>query len=266
MKDIIHQIISSLNSPKNGYCRITHKRGWLDFLKDGDLLFTPKELHQKLWEVIDSDGNRPRGERLFWLRKTLSFTMMPDKRAYRTEEALERFIVASNGDGFYNQIPIGGGKESIDIGIRESESKFVFVELKSWDSQNSPLYAIIEILKNLVEYRVIIKQNLEEVPQWNEVELVILAPLQYYQNWKLKDVSNRAVLMKTVTELCHQFQTRISFMALDIEEDTFTVACRRIYEDQRLAGQVKVTLSEDNSIKELSRESWRQWFNTTDHV
>ena len=167
---ILKQSISNLNSPKNGYCRITHKRGWLDFLKDGDLVFTPKELHQKLWDVIDNDGNRPRGERLFWLRKTLSFTMMPDKRPYRTEEALERFIVVSNGDGFFNQIPIGGGKESIDIGIRESESKFVFVELKPWESQNSPLYAIIESLKNLVEYRVILDRNLAAVPRfrkWN---------------------------------------------------------------------------------------------------
>lgn len=78
--------------------------------------------------------------------------MTPDKIPYRTEEALERLIVVSNGDNFYNQIPIGGGKESIDIGVKESESEFTFIELKPWGNQNSPLYALVESLKNLLEY------------------------------------------------------------------------------------------------------------------
>jgi hypothetical protein len=112
---------------------------------------------------------------------------------YRTEEALERFIVVSNGDNFFGQIPIGGGKESIDIGIKESDTKFVFVELKPWESQNSPLYAIIEILKNLVEYRVILERHLADVPRWSEVELVVLAPCQYYQKWKLDNEPKKRI-------------------------------------------------------------------------
>ena len=36
--------------------------------------------------------------------------------------------------------PIGGGKESIDIGIKASDSKYVFVELKPWKTNNSPIY------------------------------------------------------------------------------------------------------------------------------
>lgn len=257
MKSNLQQVISSLNSVKDGYCRVTHKRGWLDFLKDGDLVFTPRELHEKLWEVIDSESNRPKGQRLFWLRKRYNFTMMPDKRPYRTEEALERFIVVSNGDNFFGQIPIGGGKESIDIGIKESDTKFVFVELKPWESKNSPLYAIIEILKNLVEYRVIIKRNLADVPRWSEVELVVLAPCQYYQRWKLDNEPYIAVLKPRISELSKEFQTRISFMALDMEKNSFLAACRRIYEDHGLDGKVEMTVSNQDSIQELVRGNWR---------
>ncbi len=123
----MERIISGLNSVKNGYCRIGHKRGWFGYLEDGDTVFTPQELKKEIVRVVNK--NLPRGERLFdlnWCKheKRLHFTMLPPKRSkagppvqlYRTEEALERFIVLSNGDHFYNQVPIGGGKESIDIG------------------------------------------------------------------------------------------------------------------------------------------------------
>jgi len=59
MKDILKEVVSRLHSHKNGYCRIIHKRGWLEYLKDGDLGFTLQELHQALRAVIDSEGGRP---------------------------------------------------------------------------------------------------------------------------------------------------------------------------------------------------------------
>ena len=148
MKGILKEVISHLQSNKAKYCRITHKRGWLEYLKDGDLVFTAQELHQTLRKVIDSDQMRPKGNKLFCLRRKYNFTIKADKAPYRTEEALERFIVVSNAENFYNQIPIGGGKESIDIGIKENDSKFTFVELKPWSSANPPLYALVENLKN----------------------------------------------------------------------------------------------------------------------
>ena len=35
MKNIMKEIIARTDSEKDGYCRIKHKRGWLDFLEDG---------------------------------------------------------------------------------------------------------------------------------------------------------------------------------------------------------------------------------------
>jgi len=43
------RIISGLNSKKNGYCRITHKKGWFGYLKDGDMVFTPQDLKKEIF-------------------------------------------------------------------------------------------------------------------------------------------------------------------------------------------------------------------------
>lgn len=234
-----------------------HKRGWLEYLLDGDLVFSPGELHSVLRTVIDCDPGKPKGDKLFHLRKSFSFTMTPDKIPYRTEEALERFIVVSNGDNFYNQIPIGGGKESIDIGVKESESEFTFIELKPWGNKNSPLYALVESLKNLLEYRIILERNLANVPRFSDVNLLILAPFQYYERHCLVTDSNIATLQRTVSLLSEEFQTAISFMALDIEMESFLNACRSIYERQGLRGQVVVDISNEDPVRVLSRTNWR---------
>lgn len=187
MKDILKEVISNLQSDKAKYSRITHKRGWLEYLQDGDLVFTVQELHQILRKVIDSERMRPRGAKLFCLHRKYNFTIKADKAPYRPEEALERFIIVSNAGNFYNQIPIGGRKESIDIGIKENDSKFTFVELKPWSSKNSPLYALVESLKNVIEYRIIHEKRIKDIPQFKELDLMILAPEAYYQDYNLID-------------------------------------------------------------------------------
>ena len=37
MKDILEKVISRLKPEKGDYCRIKDKRGWLEYLEDGDL-------------------------------------------------------------------------------------------------------------------------------------------------------------------------------------------------------------------------------------
>jgi len=263
MKDILREVISRLHSHKNGYCRITHKRGWLGYLQDGDLVFTVQELHQTLRKVIDSDQMRPKGNKLFCLRRKYNFTIKADKAPYRTEEALERFIAVSNAGNFYNQIPIGGGKESIDIGIKENDSKFTFVELKPWSSKNSPLYAIIESLKNLIEYRIIHERKLKDIPQFKELALIILAPKTYYQTYNLIDnkglyrMDMIRTFEKTLKELSSEFQTNVSFMVLEIEKNSFFNICRKMYDDKKAKGQEIITLSKTDAIPMLTRNNWK---------
>ncbi len=134
-KDILNKVFLKLKPENDDYYSIKHKRLWLNFLKNDNLNFTPDKLHQVLREIVREEP--PRGDKLFCLDRHYNFTVI-NKKAFRIEEALERFIIASNPDNeFFNQIPIGGKKESIDFGIKENESRFVFIELKQWSSNDS---------------------------------------------------------------------------------------------------------------------------------
>jgi len=274
------RIISGLKSKKNGYCRITHKKGWLGYLEDGDMVFTPQDLKKEILRVVNK--NPPRGERLFdlsWCQQEerLHFTMLslkkpkldPPVQPYRTEEALERFIVRSNSNRFYNQIPIGGGKESIDIGIKESDSKFIFVELKPWDSGNNPLYALIESLKNLIEYWIIPKEKIPENKKYEHIELMVLAPIDYYRTYELlesdgkRSENNLSVVRKTLAKIGSEFKdfnlAAISFMALpDFGEPEFLQKCWEVYKE-KFKGQTKelVQLIKAHAIPLLARDRWK---------
>jgi len=260
MKNIINEVISNLKSEKDGYCRIKHKKGWLGFLKDGDLVFKPRELHQVLRQVIDSEDKRPRGSKLFFLRERYNFTVTSKKKPYRTEEALERFITASNPANFFNQIPIGGRKESIDIGIKENESRFVFIELKPWSSTNSPLYAIVESLKNLIEYRIIAEKKITEIEKFEEVDLVVLAPQSYYQRYGLIDSAEDkiSIVKKALNDLSSEFDTNISLMILPINKEAFFDICRRVCgKYKKTTGQESIAISSADRIPELERDKWK---------
>ena len=259
MKGILKEVISKLKSKKDGYCRITHKKGLLGFLEDGDLVFQPQELHQVLKEVISRNSMLPKGEKLFELRRKFNFTVKPDKTPYRPEEALERFITASNPENFFNQIPIGGGKESIDIGIRESDSKFVFIELKPWSSKNSPLYAIVESLKNLIEYRIIHEKQIKEIEHFKEVNLIVLAPQSYYQMYGLIDISEgkASIVKKALNELSSEFDTTISLMELPIEKEAFFEICQKVCNKIETTGQEVISISNADAVFELIRNQWK---------
>ena len=263
MKDILSTVIKQLDTQKTKFCRIKHKRGWLEYLEDGDLVFRASELHDILRRVVDSEGKTPRGNKLLALRKKTTFTARKDKAPYRPEEALERFIIVSNSGNFYNQIPIGGRKESIDIGITENNSKLIFVELKPWKSTDSPLYAIVESLKNFMEYRIIQERSIERLNDFDEIELMILAPEAYYMEFGLIDsygktrIDKISILKKTLRSISSEFKVNISFMVLQLDENNFHGTCRKIYDNRKVIGQGEIRLSEADSIPILARDKWK---------
>jgi hypothetical protein len=182
---------------------------------------------------------------------------------YRPEEALERFIIVSNSEKFYNQVPIGGRKESIDIGIKENDSKLIFVELKPWKSGDSPLYAIVESLKNFIEYKIIQEKDIRRLNDFDEIELMDLAPESYYMAFDLIDKDGKAridkipVLKETLSSIESEFEVNISFMALQLDENNFQAVCEKIYDNQKVIGQGVIRLSESDSIPILSRDKWK---------
>jgi len=254
-KEILKKVVSALKSEKDGYCRITNKEGWFGFLADGDLVFTPGELHQVLKCIIKKYP--PRGEKLFCLGKRKRFTPTSGKEPFIPEAALERFIVVSNPEKFYDQIPIGGGKESIDIGIRESDEKFIFVELKPWRSTNTPLYAIVESLKNLMEYRFILENGNENVPRFKEVDLIVLAPKPYWDDYKLNESSGLKKMKRALNDFSVVFNTNISLMQLLIEERVFFDKCGKIYDERGIDKQGKIRVLGTDAIPKLARDQWK---------
>ncbi len=242
--------------------RIDHKRLWMEYLKTGKLPFTPKELHTTIQEITNQPENRPRGEKLLHFHKKNRFTLKEDKTPYRPEEALERFIVVSNKDNFFNQVPVGGGKESIDLVVRHSRDSVEFIELKPWDSGDSPLYALVEGLKNLVEYRVIVERQIKEIDVPWKVNISILAPKQYYQNFFLLDASDSGIeenisrATNLLNELVTEFNTNISIYSLTLRNDSFRQACSHIYDHQGLTGQQIGSVNEKDGINSLNRSNW----------
>ena len=265
MKTILDEIISKLDSSKSLYCRITHMKGWREYLEDGDMGFTPHDLHQLLLQTLQT--NPPRGEMLLYPRKKNNFTVISGDKPGKPEEALERFITLSNPDNYCNQFPLRGRRESSDIAILSNISKHVLIELKPWHSNNSPLYALIESLKNLVTYRTIGIKNInyhKKFTHFNEADLMVLAPLSYYRDYCLIDssgspiLSNVQVVKTSLDELSKEFKTDISLMALPLEESLFYERCRKAcYKYKKTDENETIYIEEDDAMPELKRDKWQ---------
>jgi hypothetical protein len=261
---VMKQVIDHFSESPLSQWRIDHKKLWLEYLETGKLPFTSNELHTAIQKISNQPENRPRGEKLLSLHKKNNFTLKKDKTPYRPEEALERFIVVSNEDNFFNQVPVGGGKESIDIVIRNSNDSVEFIELKPWNSGDSPLYALIEELKNLIEYRVIVEKQIKAIDTPWKVDISLLAPKEYYQKFFLIDKSNNTIAQNIsqttdlVNDLSLEFNINITIFSLALTNDSFKQACSRIYDHQGLTGQQIASVNEDDAISTLHRANWAE--------
>jgi len=257
---IIKEIIHQLDAKKDGYCQITHKRAWLNYLADGELAFNPADLRRTIESVVNK--NKPQGTKLFCPEQHFNFTMTADKVPYRPEEALERFIVNTHREHFCNQISIGGRKESIDIGIKESSDRFTFVELKPWASTNSPMYAVVECLKNLVQYRTILKDDSRKIERFKTVDLMLLAPFSYYCQYEMVDEKcnyNKSIALtvsRLLGDIGDTFETTVTLMALKIERNKFDEECAQIYDARKVTGQKMIELNQTDTIPSLKRDRW----------
>jgi len=270
----INQILKIFNQKINGFSIIENKKGWHEYLeREEDFVFKTKELQEAISEVLGEVKNKPKGDMLFRFFRRYNFTVKSEsKTPARVEEALERFIVRTNSsDNIYNQIPIGGKKESIDIGIEEDDSKFTFVELKSWESKEPPLYAILESLKNLELYRVILQEKekgdkYRDIPEYREVDLMVLAPFAYYQTYGLicngQERYDRGIrrMQKLLNELSNTFNTKITLMILQLEEKEFLERCKSVFDKRkptRPEDLPVICLRKSDTIPELKRDLWK---------
>lgn len=260
-KKVIAQIIQQISAAYDGRWRVNHKRCWLDYLNSGRLSFTPEQLYDVITQVVNLPGNLPRGEKLFHLRQKFNFTIKEDRTPYRTEEALERFIVMANRDRMYNQTPIGGGKESIDIVVQLGQS-VEFVELKAWQGGDSPLYALVEGLKNLIEYRVIEERKITNIKIYPQIMISVLAPASYYQDYALLDNDGKPIgenierARKLLRVLGKAFNAALSLKYLSLSSDAFNDSCAKIFMRNQVTGQCSVAVTEHDVLDPLRLEAW----------
>ncbi len=94
---------------------------------------------------------------------------------FRKEEALERLLAVANTN-MQNQIALNkkNSKESIDL-VYKKKDEVILIELKYAENGGTPLYALVEGLKNFFIY----KKN----DQKKEFTILILAPIHYYEKF-----------------------------------------------------------------------------------
>jgi len=239
-------------------------QGWQGFLHEGKLSFNPDILHNKLRQAVINSTQPWSKTKLLYPRKRCKFMVDSEDEPHREEEALERFITASNPDNYHNQFPVRGGKESCDIVVLNEDSHYEFVELKSWTSKDTPIYAVVESLKNLILYRYIEEKQMkhhQKFKRFNEVDIIVLAPRDYYGRYELIDKGtperNKDVLRKVLNDLSCEFKTHISLMKLNLGYQLFIEKCKECKTHELVNGKKHIVLSSEDAIAALARENWK---------
>jgi hypothetical protein len=226
-----------------------------------ELPFNPDELEYAIRETLSRPENKPRGGKLMIQRRACCFTLYDDGAVHRPEEALERLILSTNKIGCFNQVPVGGGKESIDL-MRFAEDKSVtFIELKPWLSKDTPLYALIESVKNLGLYR-LIEGKLADELRVGEIGLTVLAPVEYYIGhgfeWSGGHFHGQAALaVRRISEsLSDLFNVQINLAALNFSHEEFKRHCQKLVGKKKREDGNKVCVEDLPPIRQLHTDNW----------
>jgi hypothetical protein len=218
----------------------------------------PKDIHENLLKFSNRPEYQPKGDKLLRLRSRHNFTLLPSGRPGRPEEALERLIVQSNQSYMYGQMPIGGGKESVDIVKLENQTG-TFIELKPWRSSNSPLYALLEGLKNLMLYRRLQSDGHPGCQIIADVNLGILAPLDYFQAYHLigadRIILNCPSAHSFLNAIAQEFQTRITIYAIEWPEEALWDVCASISPGPFKENQI-ISVERYPAIENLKENNW----------
>jgi hypothetical protein len=158
----------------------------------------------------------------------------------------------------FGQMPIRGGKESVDI-VRLRNKVGTFIELKPWKSKDSPLYAILEGLKNLAIFNVLKAKGHQRCDNFSCIDLAVLAPVRYYQDFHLLnehgEVNNYFQVKEFIEALAATFKTRIQIFGLNWKEKELLKVCKDICPSAPRENIV-VSVSEYPLIEALFEKNW----------
>jgi len=255
---LINRLTKEIHSNHDNRYTLNHKKTWLALVDHGIWPCEPQTLYEKLQELTNIDEYQPRGEKLLYLRSRDRFTLLPSMRPGRPEEALERFIVHSNPGSMFGQMPIRGGKESVDI-VRLRNKVGTFIELKPWKNSDSPLFAILEGLKNLAYFNVLKSVEHQQCENFSRVNLMVLAPLTFYQNYSLlnqnEKVNNYTQVKEFIEAVAGTFKTRIQIFGLNWNEEELLRVCKDLCPTPPKENII-VSVSDYPPIEALYEKNW----------
>jgi hypothetical protein len=241
---------------------------WKDLVNKGTKPFKPVVLHEALLKWVDGvDFPKYGKEILKFKNKGSCFTrcIKTKKPTKHYEIALQVFLQKMN-DSCCAQYTLLGNAENWDI-VNVSRNNFAeFIELKEWDSNDCPLYALVEALKNLELFRYVSNSGRYETPSFKPELVSILAPMQYYENFGIVDAQKCPVhkRLNPFIEACkRQFHIGISFKAIDLSKCDFDIMCSKANraEDQQKLRDNKRERATVENIKfarpELLVENWK---------
>ncbi len=117
---------------------------------------------------------------------TISVIKKGETRKFgRPEEALERLIYVYNknhNSNLRNQCQVSkktAKKELVDLAEIVNGSIKSLIELKQWESTNSPIYAVVELIKYYYSCPSGARRGIKN--------LILLAPSEYYQRFKTSE-------------------------------------------------------------------------------
>jgi hypothetical protein len=255
---LIDRLAKEIHSIHDNRYTLNHKKTWLDLVDNGIWLCEPYSLSKKLQELMKLDEYQPRGEKLLRLRSRDEFTLLSSMRPGRPEEALERLIVQSNSRTMFGQMPIRGGKESVDI-VRLRNKVGTFIELKPWKSNNSPLYAVLEGLKNFALFNVLKAMGHQRCENYEHVNLMVLAPVEYFLDYHLINEhgkhNNYTQVKEFIEAIASNFRTRIQIFGLNWKEEELLMVCNDICPAPPKENKV-VSVSGYPPIEALFEKNW----------
>ena len=181
---------------------VTHKSFFNSIADVGEKLINVDNVIEKIKDYVESfsisDMNNTNK-----YRKNLHFTLSGNSNR---ENIIERFIIANtyykekNNEMYYNQYSVADGGH-IDLIKTNTENKIIeIIELKEEQNQkNSPLYALIEVIKNYF----LLKKELD----YNIEEITILAPKEYFDTYFEKNyVQDKNKLKKNFFKIIKNFE------------------------------------------------------------
>lgn len=241
---------------------------WNDLVNKGTAPFDPLLLREALSKFAYEVDLPINGKKILKLEKkgrTFIRCSKTKKNIKNYEIALQVFIQEKN-DRCYAQYQLTGDNQNWDIVNVSIDNVAEFIELKEWDSNDCPLYALVEVLKNLELFRYVSNSGRYGTPSFKPGLISILAPISYYEDNDIIEAKKSHVrkrLYPLIEDCEKQFNIVISFKAIDLSKSDFDEMCSKAKrsENQNKIKRKMVERATVENIKipipELLVEKWK---------